>query len=396
MKIKKAEIYSIPFSNNEVQSLWDTVVLRLTAEDGTTGVGDVSLAYGVGHQAGIGILKDLVKACVIGKDVFQSNLLWHQMYRDTFWGQGGGPVVYGGMSAIDEAVLDLKGKILGLPIYDLLGGKTREDIRVYANGWYINFEGQNFKTCVEPQEYAQAALRTVADGYDALKFDPLMGASANGAVVYPPRLLEKDQFNMAVDRVGVVREAVGPDVDIMVEIHGNLGTTSAIALGRELAQFKPYFYEEPVDPMNPACMEKVSKNVPIPIAGGERLYTRYQFRPFIERQALDILQPDLGLAGGITETKKIAEFAEVYNLHVQPHNCAGPISTAASIQLDAVINNFAIQEWFPYRNELFYQMVDDAYEDKVVNSYLTIPDKPGLGISLNDEFVKDFLVTSID
>jgi galactonate dehydratase len=223
-----------------------------------------------------------------------------------------------------------------------------------------------------------------------------MGASANGAVVYPPRLLEKDQFNMAVDRVGVVREAVGPDVDIMVEIHGNLGTTSAIALGRELAQFKPYFYEEPVDPMNPACMEKVSKNVPIPIAGGERLYTRYQFRPFIERQALDILQPDLGLAGGITETKKIAEFAEVYNLHVQPHNCAGPISTAASIQLDAVINNFAIQEWFPYRNELFYQMVDDAYEDKVVNSYLTIPDKPGLGISLNDEFVKDFLVTSID
>jgi len=376
MKIKRAEIFNVNLTNEEVRSLWNTVILRLTAEDGTTGVGEVSLAYGVGRRAGLGMLKDLIEACVIGKDLFKVNLLWHQMYHNTFWGQGGGPVVYGGMSAIDEAVLDLKGKVLGLPIYDLLGGKTRDEIRVYANGWYVEYDGKVARPCVKPEEYANAAMRTVADGYDAL--------------------LAKDRFNLAVERVKAVREAVGPDVDILVEIHGNLGTTSAIALGRELAQFKPYFYEEPVDPMNPACMEKVSREVPIPIAGGERLYTRYQFRPFIERQALDILQPDVGLAGGITEIKKIADFAEVYNIHVQPHNCAGPVCSAASVQLDAVINNFAIQEWFPYRNKLFYEMVDDALEDKVVNSYLKIPDKPGLGIALNDAFVKPFLCASID
>jgi len=395
MKIKNAEIYAIPLSNAEVRSIWNTIILRLIAEDGTTGLGEVSLAYGVGRQAGIGMLKDLVEACVIGKDVFQTNLLWHQMYHDTFWGQGGGPVVYGGISAIDEAMLDLKGKILCLPVYELLGGKTREEIRVYANGWYVEYDGKIAKPCVTPEEYAAAALRTVDDGYDALKFDPIM-IQSDGTVGNPNRLLAKDRFNLAVERVKAVREAVGSNVDILVEIHGNLGTTSAIALGRELVQFKPYFYEEPVDPMNPACMEKVSHHVPIPIAGGERLYTRYQFRPFIERQALDILQPDLGLAGGITEVKKIAEFAEIYNLHVQPHNCAGPVCTAASVQLDAVITNFAIQEWFPYRNKLFYQMVDDALENKVVNSYLKVPNEPGLGISLNDDFVKDFLVASID
>ena len=395
MKIKRAEIFNISLTNDKVRSMWKPVVLRLTAEDGTTGVGEVSLAYGIGHQAGIGMLKDLLEACVIGKDAFQANLLWHQMYHDTFWGQGGGPVVYGGMSAIDEAMLDLKGKILGVPVYDLLGGKTRDEIRVYANGWYVTYDGQMVKPCKTPQEYADAALRTVADGYDALKFDPIM-IRLDGVVENPNRFLSKDRFNLAVERVKAVREAIGPDVDILVEIHGNLGTTSAIQLGRVLAQFDPYFYEEPVDPMNFECMEKVSRNVPIPIAGGERLYTRYQFRPFIERQALDILQPDLGLAGGITEIKKIAEFAEVYNLHVQPHNCAGPVCTAASVQLDAVITNFAIQEWFPYRNKLFYEMVDDALENKVVNSTLKVPDKPGLGISLNDDFVKDFLCASIE
>lgn len=394
MKIIGAEVFDVNLSNDTTRTLWTPIVLRLIAEDGTTGVGEVSLAYGVGRRAGAGMLEDLVRACVIGKDVFQPNLIWHDMFRSTFWGQGGGPVVYGAMSAVDEALLDLKGKVLGLPVYDLLGGKTRDDIRVYANGWYVEYDGIIPRPCALPEEYARAAQKAVADGYDALKFDPIM-ITKDRTVVNPQRLLEKDRFNLAVARVKAVREAIGPDVDILVEIHGNLGTTSAIELGRALSEYAPYFYEEPVDPMNPACMEKVSRAVPIPIAGGERLYTRYQFRPFIERQALDILQPDLGLAGGITEVKKIAEFAEVYNLHVQPHNCAGPICTAASVQLDAVINNFAIQEWFPYRNQLFYDMVEDALEDKVVNSHLAILDNPGLGITLNDDFMSQFLVTSI-
>ena len=384
MKIQSADIYDVNLSNEKARSLWNLVLLRLWTDEGVYGLGEVALAYGVGKNAGIGMLKDLVENVIIGQDVFQVNKIWYEMYRNTFWGQGGGPVVYGAMSAVDMALLDIKGKFLNLPVYDLLGGKTRDKIRVYANGWYASRNEKEIKICVQPEEYAAAAQRTVEQGFNALKFDPFM-INLQGKSENPERFIEKKQAHMAVKRVEAVREAVGSDVDILIEVHGNLGTTSAIELGRRFSEFDPYFYEEPVDPMNVESMLKVSRNVPIPIAGGERLYTRYQFRPFIEKQALDILQPDLGLAGGISEVKKIAEYAEVYNLHIQPHNCAGPVCSAASVQLDACITNFAIQEWFPYRNEVFYSIVEDALEDKVKNSELIIPDKPGLGILLNEQ-----------
>jgi galactonate dehydratase len=128
---------------------------------------------------------------------------------------------------------------------------------------------------------------------------------------------------------------------------------------------------------------KVAQNVPIPIAAGERLYTRYGFREYIEQQALDILQPDVGLAGGITELKKIAAYAETYNMHVQPHNCHGPVATAAAVQLDACISNFIIQEWFPYHTTDFYELVEGALEPDAVDGYLTVPNRPGLGVTLN-------------
>ena len=196
--------------------------------------------------------------------------------------------------------------------------------------------------------------------------------------------------DLAYNRVAAVRDAVGSAVDILVEVHGNLGVTSAIEMGRRLEALNPFFYEEPVDAMNVDCMLKVSQNVPIPIAAGERLYTRYGFRECIEKQALDILQPELGLAGGITEVKKIAALAETYDLHVQPHNCAGPVSTAAAVQLDACITNFVIQEWFPYRDPLFFELVEEALGPQAVNSEFTIPDTPGLGVTQNEEAVAKY------
>jgi galactonate dehydratase len=243
--------------------------------------------------------------------------------------------------------------------------------------------------CGPPEEWAEAALETVADGFDALKFDPFF-ATANGEHRVPERALPRETARLAYDRVAAVREAVGPDVDILIEVHGNLGTTSAIQMGRRLAELDPFFYEEPVDAMNVECMLKVARNVPIPIAAGERLYTRYGFRAYIEQQAIDILQPDLGLTGGISEGKRIATLAEVYDLHIQPHNCAGPISTAASVQLDACITNFIIQEWFPYRGDDFLELVDEPLEPQVVDSVLTIPDRPGLGLTLNESAVAKY------
>jgi len=195
---------------------------------------------------------------------------------------------------------------------------------------------------------------------------------------------------MAYERVKAVCEAVGPEVDILIEVHGNLGTTSAIQMGKRFEEFHPFFYEEPVDALNVECMKKVMENVNIPIAAGERLYTRYGFRQYIEEQAVDILQPDVGLAGGITEVKKIAAYAETYNLHVQPHNCAGPVATAAAVQLDACMTNFIIQELFPYHDERLLQLAKEPLESKVVDGYLEIPDAPGLGIELNDEVIRQY------
>ena len=390
MKVISADIYDVSLAG------WSPTVLRLATDEGLYGLGEVALAYGWGKSGGMGMLKDLLTSFVIGADPMCVDQMWHTLFRQTFWGQGGGPVVYGAMSAIDEALLDIKGKALSVPVYELLGGKTRDQIRVYANGWYGNRGGPGERRmCGPPDEYADAALETVAEGFDALKFDPFF-ATPQGERCVPERALPREIADLAYERVAAVREAVGPGVDILVEVHGNLGTTSAIEMGRRLAELDPFFYEEPVDAMNVECMLKVSQNVPIPIAAGERLYTRYGFREYIERQAIDILQPDLGLAGGITEGKKIATYAETYDLHIQPHNCGGPVCTAASVQLDACITNFIIQEWFPYRGPDFLELVNEPLEPEVVDSMFTIPDRPGLGITLNEDAIAQYPCTHVE
>ena len=379
MNITKVEIFDVKLKHTVTR--WNPVILRIHTDEGISGLGEVALAYGVGASAGLGMLRDLVDHFLIGADPFRIQHMWDLMYRRTFWGQGGGPVVFGGLSAIDEALWDIKGKALGVPIYELLGGRCWEKLRVYANGWYHG--------CVQPHEYAAAAQRVVADGYTALKFDPFAYSSA-GQWDYPRRALDRDRAELAFARVTAVRDAVGPEVDILIEVHGNLGTTSAIQMGKRFEALRPFFYEEPVDALNVECMKKVADNVDIPIAAGERLYTRYGFRPYIEDQILDILQPDLGLAGGISETKKIADYAETYSIHVQPHNCAGPISTAAAVQLDACMSNFVIQEIFPYHKDGRYQLVNAALELQVVGGYLPVPEGVGLGLELDEQAISKF------
>src|SRR5690606_31189257 len=240
-----------------------------------------------------------------------------------------------------------------LPVYELIGGKVHDKLRVYANAWYHGLKA--------PEEYGEKALQVVADGFTAMKFDPFI-TLPDGRRSQPPRALSREMADLAYERVKAVREAVGPDVEILVEVHGNLGTASAIQVGQRLEELDPFFYEEPVDALNVDAMKKVSENVNIPIAAGERLYTRYGFRQYIEQQAVDILQPDSCLAGGISQVKKIASYGETYNMHVQPHNCASPVSTAAAVQLDASIPNFIIQETFPYRIPENYALVKHALE----------------------------------
>ena len=383
MKVVAADIY-----DTNLHPFKPPIILRLITDEGLYGLGEFPLSYGTGRHAAIGMLRDIIEAHVLGADPLRVEALWETLFRRPFWGQGGGPIVYGGMSTIDEALWDIKGKALGRPIYDLLGGKTRDSLRVYANGWYgAEWAPNRGWSPSSPQEFADTALKVVSLAHDALKFNPF-GAPRGSHWPGQQRPLERERADLGFARVAAVREAVGPKLDILVEVHGWLGTAQAIQMGRRLAELDPFLYEEPVDAMNVECMLQVSRNIPIPIAAGERLYTRYGFREYIEKQALDILQPDVSLAGAITETEKIADLAEVYDLFVQPHNCRGPIATAAAVQVDACITNYVIQETVAERPAIAYDFVLEPLERQIVGGRMPVPDAPGLGVTLNEELVR--------
>ncbi len=252
MKIIAADIYDV-----DLHDWKPPIILRLITDEGIYGLGEFPLCYGAGRQAALGMLKELVERYVIGSDPTRVEAMWHTLFRSTFWAQGGGPVIYGGMSTIDEALWDIKGKALGRPIYDLLGGKVRDTLRVYANGWSGGGEWapENHREPRNLEELGEIAAKVVDLGYDALKFNPF-GPPYGQPWIGHERILEPWRADLGYARVKAVREAVGPQVDILVECHGWFGTASAIEMGRRLVDLNPYFYEEPVDAMNVACMKK--------------------------------------------------------------------------------------------------------------------------------------------
>jgi galactonate dehydratase len=380
MKVTAAKIYIVEVGGRH------PVLVQVSTDRGLRGVGEAAIAYGTGATAAAGMIKDLAEGFLLGKDPSRIEMIWGEMYDHTFWAKGGGPIVFAGLSAIEQALWDIKGKALGVPVYEMLGGKCREQCRVYANGWSFR--------CVTPSDFAREAARVVEDGYSAIKFYPLATAERDrhGHIRHVSgRSIDRDAERLAIARVKAVRDAVGPDVDIMLDMSAELTTDAIIRLGRQLEGQDIFFLEEPVDPFDVEALKKVSEHVHVPIAVGERIYTRYGFRPILELRAADILQPDIGTTGGIMETKKIAAMAEAYNMRIQPHNCASPVSTAAALQLDACISNFLIQELYPYRVPEHFQLVDHAPELDVHHGFIPIPARPGLGVELVEERVQPFL-----
>jgi galactonate dehydratase len=366
------------------------VLLQLMTDQGVSGVGDAAVAYGTGSGAAAAMVKELVQQFVVGRDPFAIEAIWSDMYDHSFWAKGGGSIIFAGISAVEQALWDIKGKCLGVPVYEMLGGKMRDEVRVYANGWSFR--------CTEPADFAREAERVVKDGYTALKFYPLATAEmdAQGHIRHVSRRsIDSAAERKAVASVKAVRDSIGSDVDLMLDVSAELTTEAIIRLGRQFEQWNITFLEEPVDPSDVEALKKVSEHVNIPIAVGERLYTRYGFRRVMELHAADILQPDVGNTGGIMEAKKIAAMAETYNMRVQPHNCSSPICTAASLQLDATIANFYVQELYPYRQPAHFAIVDRAPELEVTNGYLRVPDRPGLGVELVEDRVRPFLWATV-
>jgi galactonate dehydratase len=380
MKIVEIKIYRVSLGGR------NPVLVKVLTDAGISGVGEAAVAYGTGAPAAAAMVKELAESFVLGKDPFNIEALWSEMYDHTFWAKGGGSIIFAGISAIEQALWDIKGKALNVPVYELLGGKVRDQVRVYANGWSYR--------STKPSEFAREAERVVKDGYTAMKLHPLATAmmDVHGRIRHvSKRSLDRAALEAAIAQVRAVRQAVGPKIDLMLDVSAELTTDAIIGFARKVEDQDIMFLEEPVDPSDVEALKKVSEHVHIPIAVGERLYTRYGFRRVMELHAADILQPDIGNTGGIMEAKKIAAMAETYNMRIQPHTCASPVSTAAALQLDACIPNFFIQELYPYRIPEHFEIVDHAPELDVKNGMLPISDRPGLGIELVEERLKPFL-----
>ena len=361
------------------------VIVEIGTDAGVTGIGEAAIAYGLGGTAAAGMVKDLSERLVLGRDPSRIEALWSEMYDHSFWAKGGGAIVFAAIGAIETALWDIKGKVLGAPVYGLLGGRIRDELRVYANGWY--------GAARTPAELAKAAERPLRDGYDALKCYPLAVPDEHGLRHVTRRMVDRDFADLAFDKVKALRDAVGPEIEIMLDLSGGLTTDETIRLCRRYEELDIAWIEEPADPFDIGALKKISDSVRVPIAAGERLYTRHAFRKVFEPQAVDIVQPDIGNTGGIMEVKKIAAMAEAYNMRVAPHNCASALSTAACLQIGACIPNFMTLEIYPYfpQQPGYVQVLEESPEDRISKSVLPLSAEPGLGVALAGERMRPFV-----
>ena len=361
MKITGVETFVVGTFHKNARRHW--LLLKLLTDEGLYGLGDASLHAYDGEIASI--IRQWVDRYLVGQDPLHHERHWTRLYQDT--PARGGPLGSTALSGLDIALWDLKGKALGRPVYELLGGPIRQELRVYANGWYTN-PGT-------PEQNAAEAREVVARGFDAMKFDPF---GQHNYYTISPR-----EAQLAEDRVAAVREAVGPEVDILVEVHAKFNVHTAVGLGQRLERYHPFWFEEPVSQENVDEMAQVRRLVRIPIATGERLYTKFPFFELIKAEAIDVLQPDLCNAGGITELKKIAAIAEAQHLTVAPHNTNSPIGTVASFHLDASLPNFLIQEYHAeYYEPMYFNLCPD--QPRRVGNSVPLPNGPGLGITLDE------------
>ena len=344
------------------------VLVRVeTDQPGLIGWGEASLE--VKTRSVLGAIEDFAPL-VAGEDPRRIEHLWQILYRQQFF--RGGVVETSALSGIDQALWDIKGKDLGVPVWQLLGGCVRDRVRFYdhlGGGAPEATYGE-----MEPSRVAELAQRSVADGFDALK------------VLAVPRtrpLESSARVREAVAAMSAIREAVGPDVAVMVDLHGRTTAAMAIRYGQALAEFDPWFFEEPVPPEDVDGHVAFARAVPgIPVASGERLVGRWAFRPFFERRAVSVAQPDVCHAGGISEVRRIAAMAEAYGVSVAPHNPLGPIATMANLQLAVATPNHLIQEVMrsdvPWRDEIVRGL------PPIVDGHMSPPEAPGLGVEVDE------------
>lgn len=357
MKIKSYRLFKVP-------PRW--LFLKIETDEGITGWGEPVIE---GKADTVKTAVDELMESLIGKDPMHIEDHWNTMYRGGFY--RGGPILMSAISGIDQALWDIKGKYFNAPVYELMGGKARDCIKVYS---WIGGD--------RPSDVVNAALKAVENGFTAIK----MNATEELQIID-----SYDKIDRVLQRVASVRDAVGNSFGIGIDFHGRLHKPMAKVMAKELEQFHPMFIEEPVLPENNEALREIAQLTFIPIATGERMFSRWQFKELLKDGYVDIIQPDVSHAGGITECKKIISMAEAFDVAAAPHCPLGPIALAACLQVDATCHNVFIQE---QSLGIHYNEGSDLLDyiaDKSVFRYdkgfVKIPSGPGLGITINEEHV---------
>ena len=310
---------------------------------------------------------DQLKRYLIGRDPTDIKHFMQWVFDD-FAGRRGSMDLYCAVSGLDQAMFDISGKAAGIPVYKLLGGRCRIKIRVYANGWA---NGNN-----NEEDLRRKAEAVISMGFTALKFDPLPGPWRT--------MISKEIEKQAIANGRIVRETVGPDIDILVEMHRRIAPMYATRIAHSIEKYEPYWYEEPVLAENVDALAAVKAAINIPVVTGEELYTKFEFREIFEKQAADIINPDVCNVGGILELKEIAAMAEPYFVAVSPHNFnSTTIGLAATLHVSAAIPNFLITEYFINLESFGKEISTNPFQ--VENGFISIPESPGLGIDLIED-----------
>ena len=334
------------------------VFVKIQTDEGIVGWGESTIG-----PLAVATLIDELGALLVGEDPWQIEKHWQTLYHYQH-SLRGGAIQMSAISGIEIALWDIKGQSLGVPIYELLGGKIRDQLWCYGR-----WDG------LTPEAAVERAESFTSQGITALKGDPFDHRGL---------FIDRQSEKRAIEKMRQVRDHVGDDVELLVEVHGRLSTSDAIRLGLALEEYRPFMYEEPVPPQSLDALKKVADSINIPIATGERLFTKWDYADLFPLQAVALIQPDIVQAGGMMELKKIAAMAEAHFVGFQPHNPYGPICTIASLHLDACTPNFLIQEGGLHS---WYQDAVIGDFPKQKNGFLPITTTPGLGVAIDEEWV---------
>ena len=342
------------------------VFVKVFTDEGISGVGEATLEYK--EHAVSAAIGELERA-LVGRDPRAIEAIWHDCYRDAYW--RGGAVLMSALAGVEMALWDIKGKALGVPVYELLGGKIRDCVPCYANGWFAGSK--------TPEDFARCARAAVDAGFSGLKWDPFGSSYMN---------IDPKTLSSALDCVAAVKDAVGSRANLIIEGHGRFNVPTAVRIGNELGKFGILWFEEPVPPDDKQAIAWVRSKISTPVSGGERLYSRFEYADYLRMECADFWQPDVSHAGGIMEVKKIAAMAEAHHIPVCPHNPSGPVANAATLQLAACVQNFYLLETMavdiPWRSEISNEKV------RFENSMMFIPGAPGLGIEINEAAIAKY------